>query len=282
VGPNDVVLLDQQVHASVQMAAQLLKANHLPVERIQHSNLEKLENQILKLKDKHDKIWYMADGVYSMYGDAAPAKELGALLDQYEQFYLYVDDAHGMSWTGKNGTGYFLNQFPLHPKIYFTASLSKAFGGAGGLMVLPDERTKNMVELTGTTQIFSGPIQPPMLGADIALAKIHLGQDLPLYQQELAENIQFFINCAKVYQIPLASEEFTPVFYVKIGISSVSMEIVKTLMERGFYTNICMFPAVPTNNEGIRITINRKHQKRDIESLLANIADLLPKDLLQG
>lgn len=41
-----------------------------------------------------------------MYGDAAPVKEIEKLLNKYDNFHLYIDDAHGMSWTGKNGCGY--------------------------------------------------------------------------------------------------------------------------------------------------------------------------------
>lgn len=55
-------------------------------------------------------VWYICDGVYSQQGDVAPLAELKALMDKYPQLYLYVDDAHGMSWTGKNGCGYALSQ----------------------------------------------------------------------------------------------------------------------------------------------------------------------------
>jgi 7-keto-8-aminopelargonate synthetase-like enzyme len=38
--------------------------------------MDLLEERINKLKDKYDKIWFMADGVYSMYGDFLPAQQL--------------------------------------------------------------------------------------------------------------------------------------------------------------------------------------------------------------
>jgi 7-keto-8-aminopelargonate synthetase-like enzyme len=68
-GENDAVILDLQVHSSIQMATQLLKARKVPVYVIRHNCMESLEKKIQHLNNKHDKIWYFSEGVYSMYGD---------------------------------------------------------------------------------------------------------------------------------------------------------------------------------------------------------------------
>lgn len=106
VRDEDAVILDHQVHASVQNAAQLLKPRGIPVHHIRHNRMDQLEDMIRQFRSKHRKIWYLADGIYSMYGDAAPLQELEALLARYEALHLYLDDAHGMSWAGKNGCGF--------------------------------------------------------------------------------------------------------------------------------------------------------------------------------
>ena len=69
---GDAVILDHQVHWSVQSATEVLKSKGITVRMIRHSNLEMLEHAIKALRNKARKIWYMADGVYSMYGDFAP------------------------------------------------------------------------------------------------------------------------------------------------------------------------------------------------------------------
>ena len=118
VRDEDAVILDHQVHYSVQNACQLLKPRGIHVEMIRHSNLNMLEERIKKLRQKHNKIYYMIDGVYSMFGDVAPIRELVELADKYPCLYLYVDDVHGMSWTGQNGTGYVRSELPeLHEKF---------------------------------------------------------------------------------------------------------------------------------------------------------------------
>lgn len=106
---GDGVILDHQVHWSVQNAVTPLKLRSIPVEMIRHSNLEMLEDKIKKLQSTCTKIWYMADGVYSMYGDYAPVEELIRLSTKYPQLYLYFDDVHGMSWKGHNGNGYVMS-----------------------------------------------------------------------------------------------------------------------------------------------------------------------------
>ncbi|HET6295370.1 MAG TPA: aminotransferase class I/II-fold pyridoxal phosphate-dependent enzyme [Kribbella sp.] len=80
VGAGDVVLLDSQVHRSVRMAAKLVDA---PVYAIPHSDLDVLERRIRQLSEEHDRVWYMADGLYSMFGDFFPAKELSILAERY-------------------------------------------------------------------------------------------------------------------------------------------------------------------------------------------------------
>jgi hypothetical protein len=47
--------------------------------------------------------------------------------------------------------------------------------------------------------IFSGPIQPPMLGAAIASARIHLSPEIVQLQKELQERISLCNRLLKEY-----------------------------------------------------------------------------------
>ena len=173
VSDNDAVIMDMQVHSSVQMAAQLLKARGISVSVIRHNDMERLESKIVELKAKHDKVWYFADGIYSMYGDCAPFTELERLLDKYEKFNLYIDDAHGMSWTGENGVGMVRREMAHHERMVMTISLNKSFAAAGGAVIFANQEQMDLVRNCGGTMIFSGPVQPPMLGAAIASVRLH-------------------------------------------------------------------------------------------------------------
>lgn len=279
VGDHDAVIYDIQVHASVQTAMELLKPRNVHIEPLRHNRMDILEDRITKLKDKFDKIWFMADGVYSMYGDFLPVHHLKTLLDKYEQFHLYVDDAHGMSWSGKNGSGYVLSQIEFHPKLFLAVGLAKAFGSCGGVLVYPDEDSRRMVRNCGKTLIFSGPIQPPVLGASIASAKIHLSSEIYKLQNELKKRVMHFNAVAQNLQLPLIAETDSPITFIGLGKPIVGYNLVRRLMNLGYYTNLSVFPSVSYNNTGLRSTITTHHTLKDIEGLLNTIAEQLPKAL---
>lgn len=279
VQPDDAVIMDHQVHASVGNAVQIAKAAGTHVEMIRHNNMEMLEQRIQKLSKKHNQIWYMADGIYSMYGDKAPIKALYALLEKYEKFHLYIDDAHGMSWTGKNGCGYILSQVDLHPRMIVGASFSKSFGSGGGAFICPNEETKELITNCGSTLIFSGPIQPAVLGASIASAKFHLTDALPKRQEVLKSKISYFIQEANRLELPLIGEEETPVFFIGVGKPEIGFELCQRMIKLGYYLNIAAYPAVPYKNTGLRMTITYNTTKEDITSMLSLLAIELDKAL---
>ena len=266
--PNDAIILDQQVHHSVQTAAQLTKLKGTQIELIRHSRLDQLEEKIKQLRVKHQRIWYMIDGVYSMFGDFAPIHELYALLNQYEQFYLYVDDAHGMSWTGKNGRGYILSQVSLHSKMVLATSFAKAFGTGGAAFVFPEGELARRVKTLGGPLIYSGPMQPPMLGGTIASAKIHLSPEIYSLQNDLKEKIEWTNNLLIESGLPVMSSATAPIFFIGMGLPKVGNNIVKRLFNDGFYVNLSVFPAVPLKNTGIRFTITRHLTNSNIKDLI--------------
>jgi 7-keto-8-aminopelargonate synthetase-like enzyme len=276
VGDNDAVILDAQVHDSVQTAVQLLKTRDIHVELVRHNRLDNLENRIRILKDSYDKIWYMADGVYSMHGDLAPVKDLYRLADQYEQFHLYLDDIHGMSWAGPNGTGYVTSQGEHHPKLYLTTGLTKAFGTAGGVLVYPNEESKRIVKNCSKAFIFSIQIPPMILGSTIVSAKIHLSDEITIMQKELASKVDFFNRKAKELELPLIGETTSPIGFIGVGKPDVGYNMVRRLMNQGYFFNISVFPSVSYNNTGLRIPINRNNTFEDIENLLKEIKLQLP------
>src|SRR5262249_41493769 len=152
----------------------LARAQGTHVELVRHGDAVALERHIQQLCTRHRRVWHLIDGVYSMFGDLPDATLLRQLLDRYEQLWLYVDDAHGMSIAGENGRGVHLNRMGWHPRMVVASSLNKAFACAGGVLVFPDAALKDRVRTVGGPLIFGGPVQPPMLGAIRASLGIHL------------------------------------------------------------------------------------------------------------
>jgi 7-keto-8-aminopelargonate synthetase-like enzyme len=268
VQDEDLVILDHQVHGSVQLAVQQLKARGTKVEMVKHNRMDMLEDMIRENPNKYNKIWYMADGLYSMYGDYAPLQDIVSLLDKYATFHVYIDDAHGMSWTGKHGNGYVLNQVPLHPKMVLTTSLAKGFGTGGGVTVIGDSEMRRKILTCGSSYTFSGPVQPPMLGASIASAKIHLTDEIYDLQNTLASKIALTRGIIDLYELPLVLPSDSPIFYIGLGLPRVGYNMVKRLLNEGFYTNIGIFPGVPVKCCGLRLAITNGPSDDDIRNVL--------------
>ena len=271
VEEGDVVILDLQVHSSVQMATQLLKANKIPIHLIPHNDMEALESKIKSLQEKANRVWYLADGVYSMYGDFAPLEKLEFLLHQYKKLHLYIDDAHGMGWVGKNGVGYVRSQIAHHDKMVLATSLNKSFAASGGILIFPNKEMYQKVKNCGTTLIFSGPIQPPMLGAGIASAKLHQSDDLSSLQNELQQKIAFTNRCLEELELPQYQVTDSPLFFIPVGLPRIIMTIIKRMKKKGFYLNSAGFPATPMKKGGLRFMINNNLSMEQINSMLSEL-----------
>lgn len=279
VGDNDAVIMDIAVHATVQEAVSLLVERGVTIEKVRHNNMTQLEERVKELSQTHEKVWYMADGIYSMFGDGAPLDDIRQMLDQYEQMYLYIDDAHGMSWAGKNGAGYVAKHLPFHPKMYLTTSLAKGFGATGGILAFPENHSFNRVHDYGRTFIFSTQLPPPMLGAIRASAKIHLSSEISVMQKQLEDNISFFNQTAAAFDVPVLSNELTPVRFIPLGKPQTGYNMVTRMMNDGIYCSLSVFPSVSYNNTGMRVAITRHHTKEDIERIIRTIAANLPSAL---
>jgi 7-keto-8-aminopelargonate synthetase-like enzyme/predicted N-acyltransferase len=277
---EDGVIMDHQVHWSVQNACQLLKLRGIPVEMIRHNNVNMLEEKIKQLSSRCDKIWYMADGVYSMFGDYAPISELIELTKKYNQLHLYFDDVHGMSWKGKNGTGFvFDNIKELPENIVVVGTLSKTFGASGATLLCKNEKLRNKIKNFGGPLTFSAQLEPASVGAAIASAKIHLSPEITIRQQELADKIAYFNQLLAVENLPIISINDSPVFFLGIGTPISAYNFVHRLFKEGFFLNLGIYPAVPIKNTGIRITLSSHNQKQDIKELAEAIKYHYPKAL---
>ena len=278
IGSRDVLILDHQVHHSVQTAAKLVQAGGARVELIPHNDLRTLERRLESFRSTHRRVWYAADGLYSMYADFLPAAELDALAARHENLWLYIDDAHAFSWTGASGRGYALEH--LSPatlaRTVVAGSLNKSFAAAGGAITFPDEESRRLVATVGGPLIFSGPVQPPMLGAIVASARLHRSPEITARQDLLRSRIDLFNALATAAHLPLVSESEAPIRFVGAGVASVAYRLTERLRAAGFFVNTATFPAVPAKRCGARLTLTTHHTEDDVAGVVAALAEHLP------
>jgi 7-keto-8-aminopelargonate synthetase-like enzyme len=275
VGERDAVLYDVQVHASVQAALPELRMRGVPCEGVRHNRLDRLEERIQALAVKHERVFFLCDGIYSMHGDVTDVDALYALLDRQPSLFVYLDDAHGVSWSGQRGAGTVLGRRRLHSRMAVIWGLAKSFAAAGGALVLPDRDLAYRVLTEGRTLIFCGPLQPAQLGAGVASARLHLSEEMPRLQEKLVARIAAFDRAAARDGVPLVSTHVSPIRFVPVGDETAAMDVAAGLLARGYYTNIACFPAVPRKRAGVRLMLNTHQTYADIQGLVAGFAELL-------
>lgn len=273
--PNDLIVLDHQVHASVQNAVKIAQTQGTKVGMIRHSSMQALEDVIIKQQNKYEKIWYMADGMYSMLGDPCPIEAMYELMDRYPNFHCFVDDAHGISWIGKHGKGWTLHKRPLHPQMVLVMSMAKGFGCCGGILVFPTEEARHTIRCLGSSLIYSGPIPTAVLGACIASAKLHLTDEIIFRQNTLYARMKYFREQAYSFGLPLVNHSFSPIFYFGCGSLENAGYISKKMLDAGFYVNICGYPTVPQKYSGIRMSVTTHLTFKDIENAVSTLVGLV-------
>jgi 7-keto-8-aminopelargonate synthetase-like enzyme len=268
IGHGDAVIVDSQAHSSVHLATQILIAEGISVTPLPHNDLGVLEEALRDKSERHRHVWYIGDGVYSMFGDGSPVRAIMDLVDRIPNAFAYFDDAHGVGWKGANGHGWVLDAVPWHPRLVIAASLAKSFGAGGAALAFPNEAMAERVQMAGGTMTFSGPLHPAELGAAVAACDIHLSEEGGKRQAALAQQIELARSSLVAAGLPVANTEATPLWFIKVGGTSQALEVAQRMIDYGFYLNFAAFPAVPVGQAGLRFTHTLYHTVEQIQSMI--------------
>jgi 7-keto-8-aminopelargonate synthetase-like enzyme len=271
VGPSDAAIVDQFAHASVFTGARLIRGAHTEI--LPHNRLDLLAERVDALSKGHEAVWYALDGLYSMRGNFAPLDDLARLVAEFPKLHLYVDDAHCTSWIGKHGRGYTLDRIAQRERLVVALSLNKAFSAAGGALVFPSASLKERVRLAGGPMLFSGGIQPPMLGAAVASARLHLAPEFAELQRRLLARITRVHALADSLEIPMASDDLTPIAFIPCGPHETTFALCHAMRRRGFYIAPAVFPGVPYNKSGLRLTVSLHNDDREVEAVMSALSE---------
>lgn len=133
VRKKDVLLIDEQYHASGMVASKLLKRNQ--VITFKHNDANDLKRIIANLNQSNiNRMIIAIEGVYSMHGDIA-SKEFFDIADFYDAL-LIVDEAHSCGVIGDNLLGVF-DYYNIKPKKNHVkmGTLGKAYGSYGAYIL---------------------------------------------------------------------------------------------------------------------------------------------------
>jgi 7-keto-8-aminopelargonate synthetase-like enzyme len=270
VGKQDLLIVDEYAHNSIQEGVKIAKANGVRVLTFSHCDPFHLERALRDAGTYRTAIVAL-DGVYSMSGALPPLAELNRVAVRHNAV-LYVDDAHGTGVIGSQGRGTVLDALGSYDNTFVVGSLSKAFSCAGGFIGCTNE-FKLLLKMRSNTYIFGGPVPPPYLEAICAVCDILVSDEYELLRGRLQANTRRLSNGLSNLGLTVLGGE-TPILSVLVGDEADTLNAGCFLFERGFYVQSVTFPAVPYHAGVLRVQVNANHSSEEIDSLLDAFASL--------
>ena len=186
VGKDDAVVCDQLVHNSVQAVLPTLAAAGTTCRFVRHNRMDRLDELVGALAAKpppglvprRRRLQHARRrGAPRPAPRAGVASRPALALHRRRPRRQLVGPARARHGARRNGGA--------PPRTVMVASLAKAFSAGGAVLVSPDAETARFIRTCGSTLIFSGPLQPALLGAAIASARVHLSTEIHERQRQL-------------------------------------------------------------------------------------------------
>ncbi len=265
-GPDDVVLLDADCHASIYDGCRLGGAE---VIRFRHNNPEDLAKRLRRLGARAANTLILVEGIYSMLGDRAPLKEIAEVKREYGG-YLMVDEAHSLGVLGERGRGLVEELDLLADADFIVGTFSKSLGGAGGFCV-SDHPELDLIRYSSRPYIFTASPSPATIASTRhALRTLAAGTHL---RQRLHQNAERLHAGLTALGYTLGAPP-SPVIAVILEGKIEALKFWDGLLKRGVYVNLMLPPATPNGVSLIRCSVSAAHTPEQIDAVCAAFADL--------
>lgn len=265
-GPDDVVLLDADCHASIYDGCRLGGAETI---RFRHNNAQDLAKRLRRLGERAANTLILVEGIYSMLGDRAPLKEIADVKREFGG-YLVVDEAHSLGVLGEKGRGLVEELGLLDDADFIVGTFSKSLGGAGGFCV-SDHPELDLIRYSSRPYIFTASPAPATIASTRhALRTLSAGTHL---RQRLHDNAEHLHAGLTALGYTLGAPP-SPVIAVVLEGKLEALKFWNNLLQRGVYVNLMLPPATPNGVSLIRCSVSAAHTPKQIDAVCSAFADL--------
>jgi len=260
LGPDDVMISDRLVHASIIDGIRLCKAMH---DTYKHSDMKHLEQKLEEHQDKRIRV-IITDGVFSMDGDLAPLDEIVALAEKYGAL-VFVDDSHATGFIGKTGRGVHEQKGVFGKIDIITTTLGKGLGGASGGCVSGRKEIVELCRQKARPYLFSNAVPPPIAYAAIKVLEILSATTER--RDKLEANTNFWRKGLTEAGFVIKEGE-SPIVPVMLFNAKLSQDVSRDLFAEGVYAVGFFFPVVPQGQARIRTQLSADHDLPVLEEAL--------------
>ncbi|MBN1912098.1 MAG: pyridoxal phosphate-dependent aminotransferase family protein [Pirellulales bacterium] len=279
-GQFDAVFTDERSHYSVVEAARLTQK---PVHEFAHADPDDLVRQIKTHLASGGRPLVMSDGVFPGRGDYPPIQDYCRVLAEFPGVLLSIDDAHSVGVLGDHGRGTYehtgvydrgVNRMADGgdgPRLFFCGTMSKAFGGYGG--IIPGDAAF-IKHLKDTSTYFRGSNPPPAPAAAASARALRLVMDDPSILAGSRRNVAAVK--AGLRELGLTDND-SPVAFVgaTIGDADHMKRMHAALLERGIYVTYRATYSGLGAEGAIRIAVLANHTDEMITQLLDTLRSLV-------
>jgi 8-amino-7-oxononanoate synthase len=269
VQPDTLIVSDAHNHASLVDGIRLSGADKVIAG---HADVAAVEAALTAHPGRPAVI--VTESVFSVDGDVAPLRALHATARRHGAVLL-VDDAHAVGVLGPAGAGgVAASGLAGKPDVVVTATLSKAFGAAGGVVAGPAALTRHLVD-TGRTFIFDTALPPAVAaGALAALGLIRDGYGAQL-RAELADRAGTACTTLRAAGL-VASAPAGGIVSVTAPGPDKAVEWATACREKGVAVGCFRPPSTPDSRSRLRLTINAGVPRDEFDHALDVIVATAP------
>jgi 8-amino-7-oxononanoate synthase len=270
-GPGDTILLDADSHASIYAGVTLSGANII---RFKHNNPDDLAKRLRRLGEDTNRTLIIAEGIYSMYGDIAPLKEIAEIKREYGG-YLFLDEAHSMGTLGATGRGAAQAAGVEDDIDFFAGTFSKSLGSIGGYCVSKHAELE-AIRYCIRAYIFTASSSPSVVASTREALRIIQAE--PELREKLWDNARRLYDGLKALGLPVGPAA-SPVVALEMEDRSGTIDCWKALLEAGVYVNLVIPPASPSSNYLLRNSVSAAHSSEQIDTIIAAYKGLIEAGL---
>ncbi len=264
----DLIFMDAATHYSGRDAVAILGK---PIITFRHLDPDDLADKLKQYLPPGQVPAVVTDGVFPVTGALAPLAEYAAVIGAYDGALLCVDDAHGVGVLGVHGRGSLEHLGVAGPGIYGAGTLSKAFGGFGG--IIPGSRSL-IDRITDTVKLMAGASPPPVPAAAAGAMGITILKEHPEMLTRLQENVKRLRDGLR--GLGLAIED-TPVPIVNVRAATDLSRLSDRLAEQDIIVkrNGPLSYSDAPDVESLRVAVFSTHSPEQIDRLVSGLGALL-------
>jgi 8-amino-7-oxononanoate synthase len=277
LGPSDTVIADSSDHASILDGCKLSGARLRP---FRHKRIYMLDTMLERAATDGGGVLVVVDGVYSMEGDVCDVPAVSERCRAHGA-RLMVDEAHAVGVLGARGAGT-CDLYDVEDKVDLRmGTFSKSLASCGGFIAGPAD-VIDYLRISSRPFLFTAAAVPAAVGAALEAIRICRSSEGPELFARVLDNAAYLhaglanlgFRVVEPTRLPDGRELVTPIVPVIIGEDLQTALLWKALWDRGVYTNVALYPAVPRGGSLIRTSVMASHERDHLDRALEVFGDV--------